>query len=250
MMKTANKQSKAGSRANASGLGSADIRSRRRFVAQALAGTTVSLLGATYVFEGELRAAQWAGQRRPDGRPRLPPGQKVLTKLKPMGGREGPSAKSSWRLRIHGEVERPATLDYRQLLASDTVKRRLDVHCVTGWSLLDEWWEGVELAELARLVGVKSSARHVIFEAAHGYTANVPLKHVLRPGNLIAHRHAGRSLAVAHGAPVRAVVPDLYFWKSAKWLTGIRFSRRDSPGYWERRGYHNHGDPWAEERYG
>jgi len=53
----------------------------------------------------------------------------------------------------------------------------------------------------------------------------------------------------AAGAPVRAVVPEFYFWKSAKWLTGIRFSNHDEPGYWETRGYNNHADPWREERY-
>ena len=110
-------------------------------------------------------------------------------------------------------------------------------------------WKGVRLSELANRAKVKGSAHHVIFEAAHGYTANVPLDEALRPNVMIAHRLDGRPLPRKHGAPVRNVVPDLYFWKSAKWLTGIRFVTRDEPGYWERRGYNNHGDPWREERY-
>jgi DMSO/TMAO reductase YedYZ molybdopterin-dependent catalytic subunit len=138
----------------------------------------------------------------------------------------------------------------RELLAMDQTEQRLDVHCVTGWSVLDAKWRGVALAALASRVGVQKAARYVIFEGAHGYSANVPLREALQPQVMIAHRLDGRSLGRAHGAPVRAVVPELYFWKSAKWLTGIRFVARDRPGYWERRGYHNHGDPWKEERYG
>jgi DMSO/TMAO reductase YedYZ molybdopterin-dependent catalytic subunit len=89
----------------------------------------------------------------------------------------------------------------------------------------------------------------VIFEAASGYTSNVPLREALAPNVLLAHKYEGQSVPLAHGAPVRAVVPDLYFWKSAKWLTGIFFSSVDQPGYWETRGYSNHADPWKEERY-
>jgi DMSO/TMAO reductase YedYZ molybdopterin-dependent catalytic subunit len=110
-------------------------------------------------------------------------------------------------------------------------------------------WKGVPVRALAERAKVRRSARHVIFEAAHGYTSNVPIDEALAPQNLVAHRLDDRPLARAHGGPVRAVVPDLYFWKSAKWLTGIRFSARDEPGYWETRGYHDHGDPWKEERY-
>ena len=108
---------------------------------------------------------------------------------------------------------------------------------------------GVRVADLAAAAKVKPSAHHVVFEAAGGYTSNVPLREAIAPNVLIAHRLDGTPLARAHGAPVRAFVPDLYFWKSAKWLTGIRFVSADEPGYWETRGYHNHADPWREERY-
>jgi DMSO/TMAO reductase YedYZ molybdopterin-dependent catalytic subunit len=97
---------------------------------------------------------------------------------------------------------------------------------------------------------VRTSAKHVIFEAAHGYTSNLPIKEATAPNVLLAHRLDGAPLPRANGAPIRALVPDLYFWKSAKWLTAIRFSASDKPGYWETRGYHNHADPWTEERYG
>ncbi|MCA9662015.1 MAG: molybdopterin-dependent oxidoreductase, partial [Myxococcales bacterium] len=156
---------------------------------------------------------------------------------------------SDFSLTIHGEVERPLTLDFAGLLRSDNVELTVDVHCVTGWSVLGARFKGVRVRDLAERVGVKSTARHVIFEGAHGYTANVRLDEALAPDVLVAHRLDGRALARPHGAPVRAVVPSLYFWKSPKWLTGIRFVRRDEPGYWETRGYNNHADPWLEERY-
>ena len=89
----------------------------------------------------------------------------------------------------------------------------------------------------------------MIFEAAHGYTANVPLSYATADNALVTYRLNGKPFATEHGAPVRGLVPDLYFWKSAKWLTGIRFSKEDEPGYWETRGYNNHADPWKEERY-
>ena len=229
---------------------SRDLLRRRAFVRELLPGSLLAVLGGSYLVLGESVNAHARAQQRPDGRARLPPGQRVISRLKPMGGKEGDPAKSAYRLRIHGLVERPQILTMRDLLAIDQTEQRLDVHCVTGWSVLDAKWRGVTLAALATRAGVKKGARHVIFEGAHGYTANVPLREALRPEVMIAHRLDGRPLGRAHGAPVRAVVPDLYFWKSAKWLTGIRFVARDRPGYWERRGYNNHGDPWKEERYG
>jgi DMSO/TMAO reductase YedYZ molybdopterin-dependent catalytic subunit len=152
-------------------------------------------------------------------------------------------------LRVHGDVEAPFELTLAELVALSG-KHVADVHCVTGWSVLGARFEGVTLRALAERARPKSSARHLIFEAAHGYTANVPLREALRPNVLVAHGLEGEALARAHGGPLRIVVPDLYFWKSAKWVEAIRFVSRDEPGYWETRGYHNHGDPWREERYG
>jgi DMSO/TMAO reductase YedYZ molybdopterin-dependent catalytic subunit len=222
--------------------------SRRRFVSQAVAGSTLAVLGGIYYFSDALTREARA-QTRPDGRPRLPPGQRVISELKPMGGRPGSPKTSEFRLKVHGEVERPFELTFADLLKMPQVKAKFDVHCVTGWSLLGTEWSGVRVSELAKRAGLKSTARFVIFEAAHGYTANVPRHEALKDNVLVAHEHQGKRLGRAHGAPVRSLVPDLYFWKSAKWLTGIRFVRRDEPGYWETRGYHNHADPWLEQRY-
>lgn len=224
---------------------------RRTFLRSLTAGTIIVALGGTaYVLadsEEERRARE---SKRPDGRPRLPPNQYLLKRMRPMGGDEGDPSPGGFRLKVYGEVESPFTIDFAELLKMPQVDVTSDVHCVTKWTVLDARFTGVKFTELAARAKVKSSARYVIFEAAHGYTSNVPLREAMRPNVMLAHKIDGDSLARAHGAPVRAIVPDLYFWKSAKWLTGIRFSDVDRPGFWETRGYHNHADPWREERYG
>jgi len=222
---------------------------RRRFIASLAAGSSVAVFGGAAVLASREAQARMAGQARPDGRPRLPPGQRVLTSLRQMGGTPGDPSRAKFRLKVYGEVAAPFELDFRQLLALAEWTRALDVHCVTGWSLLGAQVEGVQLKTLAQKAKVKPGARHVVFEAAHGYTANAPLREVLAPQNMLAHRLEGQSLAHPHGGPVRGLVPDLYFWRSAEWMSGIRFVRMDDPGYWEKRGYHNHADPWREERH-
>jgi len=222
---------------------------RRSFLRMAAAGTAFTALGGgTYVLAAtdDPRATE----KRSDGRLRLPPGQRILDALKPMGGDPGDPSPSAFRLRISGEVENSFELDFAGLLKLPQTEQACDVHCVTGWTVLGAKFTGVKVAELAKMAKVKDTARHVIFEAAHGYTANVRIAEATAPSVMVVHKHEGQPLARPHGPPVRALVPDLYFWKSAKWLTGIRFVRKDEPGYWETRGYHNHADPWSEERYG
>jgi len=224
---------------------------RRTFLRAIAAGTGVCALGgATYVLADDDATRRASAQKRPDGRPRLPPSQYLLQRLRPMGGSEGDPSAKNFVLRVHGEVEEPFEIDFAELLKMPQVEQVCDVHCVTKWTVLDSHWTGVRVTDLAARAKVKKSARHVIFEAAHGYSSNVPLREALMPTVLVAHRYEGAPLARPHGAPVRALVPDLYFWKSAKWLAGINFSAVDHPGYWEVRGYNNHADPWKEERYG
>jgi DMSO/TMAO reductase YedYZ molybdopterin-dependent catalytic subunit len=189
-------------------------------------------------------------EKRPDGRPRMPPGQRAIESLRPMGGDEGDGEVKSFRLRVHGLVKTPFEVDYAGLLKLPQVEKMADVHCVTGWSMLGGMWKGVQISALAEKAGVQPEARHVILEAAHGFTSNVPLKEAYADNALITYRLNGKPFELQHGAPVRGLVPDLYFWKSAKWITGLRFVKDDKPGFWEVRGYHNHADPWKEERYG
>jgi DMSO/TMAO reductase YedYZ molybdopterin-dependent catalytic subunit len=223
---------------------------RRTFLRNAAAGTVVVALGGgLYYLADDSLTRQARAETRADGRSRLPPGQRVLKALRPMGGQPGATSPSRFRLTVHGEVDAPFTLSFAELLALPQTTLVADVHCVTGWSVLGHNWTGVRVADLAQRARVRPSAGHVIFEAAHGYTANVPLAKATAPNVMVVHRMNGRVFAPEHGAPVRGLVPDLYFWKSAKWLTGIRFVRRDAPGYWEVRGYHNYADPWREQRY-
>ena len=221
---------------------------RRRFLQTAGAGTVVAALGGLYVLVG--RADPVYAEDRPDGRKRVPPGQIVLSQLRDMGGKQGDPKRSAWKLRVYGEVDSPFELDFRSMLEMPQTTQTADVHCVTGWSVIGHSWKGVRLSEIAERAGVRKSARYVIFSAPGGYSANVPLREAMRDNAMIAHRMNGKSMPRPHGAPVRMLVPDLYFWKSAKWLTAIEFTKRDRPGYWERRGYHNRGNPWKEERFG
>ena len=226
------------------------IESRRRFILGAAAGTALVALGGYYVLTDSSLTNAARAQVRPDGRPRLPPGQRVIERLRAMGGQEGDPAPRNFTLSISGAVEAPFSIDFRGLMALPGVREQAsDVHCVTAWSVLGARFTGVSVAELAARAKVKPTAHHVVFEAAHGYTANVRIDHALAPNTMVVWDLDGQPLGRAHGAPVRALVPDLYFWKSAKWLTGIRFVEKDEPGYWEIRGYSNHADPWKEERY-
>ena len=227
------------------------LQARRRFIQNAVSGTAIVVFGGgLWALADDSLTREARAQSLPDGRPRLPPGQRVIERLKPMGGQEGDPDPAAFRLRVHGEVDHPFDLDFASLLRLPQVDQRADVHCVTGWSALGVAWRGVRVAHLAETAGLRRSARTVIFEGAAGYTANVPVEEALAPDVLVAHRLEGRALPHRHGGPARVVVPGLYFWKSAKWIRGIRFVERDRPGYWEVRGYHNHADPWREERYG
>ena len=223
---------------------------RRSVLRSAAAGTALLALGgAVYRIASDDLTKQARAEKRSDGRPRLPPGQRVIQKLRAMGGQEGSGDVRNFRLKVHGLVQRPQLLNYAALLKLPQTELQADVHCVTGWSVLGATWKGVLMRTLAELAGVKGEAKHVIFESAHNYTANVPLAEATAPNAMMTYRLNGRPFALPHGAPVRGLIPDLYFWKSAKWITGVRFVAYDSPGYWEVRGYHNHADPWKEERY-
>lgn len=223
--------------------------SRRAFLAAA-GGTIVSIgLPGTFVKLPAAEQQALAADIRPDGRPRLPPGQLAVEKIRDMGGSPGTATTENWRLNIHGEVENPVTLSYRELLDLDPVEISCDVHCVTGWTLLDARWGGVRIAALLERVRPRENAAFLIFEAAGRYTANVPMSDARQENVILAHSFFGEKLPRENGAPVRAVVPDRYFYKSAKWIEGIKVTSTDEPGFWETQGFSNTADPWKEERY-
>ena len=223
--------------------------SRRAFLAKA-GGSVVSIsLPGVFVKLVARDNVALAAEIRPDGRPRIPPSQQPAKRLYDMGGVQGIAAPQNWQLRIHGEVEKPTTLTFQQLNELKQVELTCDVHCVTGWTLLDSEWSGVRLSTIMDLVKPKKNAHFVIFEAAAGYTSNIPILEARKDNVILAHSFFGKSIPRSHGAPVRALVPDRYFYKSAKWLEGIKFTAQDEPGYWERGGYSNSADPWKEERF-
>jgi DMSO/TMAO reductase YedYZ molybdopterin-dependent catalytic subunit len=224
---------------------------RRDFIKRAAVGTTFVAVGGALVriaSDDLTRAAR--AETRSDGRKRLPPGQRVLEYLRPMGGDPSDGDVKTFKLKVHGLVKKPFEVDYKGLLALPQVTKEADVHCVTGWSMLAGQWKGVQIAMLAEKAGMKGECKHVILEAANGFTANAPVADATKDNCLITFRLNGKPFQLQHGAPVRGLIPDLYFWKSAKWITGVRFVKDDAPGFWEQRGYHNHADPWKEERSG
>jgi len=225
------------------------IISRRTFLAAA-GGAIVSIgLPGAFIILSDTEQRALAAVTRPDGRPRIPPGQQAVKKIQDMGGTPGTAAAANWSLRVHGELERPAVLTYKELLSLDQVNIICDIHCVTGWTLLDSRWSGVRLATIMERARPRKSGSFIILEAAGGYTSNVPISEARKENSILAHSFFGEKLQQAHGGPVRVLIPDRYFYKSAKWIEAVKVSSRDEPGFWERRGYSNSADPWKEERF-
>jgi DMSO/TMAO reductase YedYZ molybdopterin-dependent catalytic subunit len=152
-----------------------------------------------------------------------------------------------WSFTIDGAVDAAASWDWQQLMSlpSETVTR--DIHCVTRWSKLDTVWTGVSLDTL--LEGVETEGEYATAWSDGGYTTNLPLEDLLDGQAWIAYLFDGEPLEPEHGGPARLLVPHLYFWKSAKWVRGLRLTIEDEPGFWEVNGYHDYGDPWREQRY-
>lgn len=181
---------------------------------------------------------------------RLPPGQYHTERFPVLHVGDVPTiSRADFRLSVFGAVAQPKVFTFTELEAIGPVELTFDIHCVTKWSRFDTTWTGVRFVDLMRVVQPLPVAQHVIEHAAFGYTTNIPLADAHHDDVLIAWAHGGEPLEAEHGGPVRMVVPHLYFWKSAKWLEAIELSESDQPGFWERNGYHNYGDPWREQRY-
>jgi DMSO/TMAO reductase YedYZ molybdopterin-dependent catalytic subunit len=181
---------------------------------------------------------------------RLPPGQYYTERYPVLHVGDVPSVDlANWTLRVFGLVGQERTFTWEQLHELPITDAVVDIHCVTKWSKFDMRWQGVRVRDVLDQVGVDARATHVVQHAEYGYTTNTPLAEVLADEALLAWSHDGVTLEPEHGGPLRMVIPRLYFWKSAKWLRGLELLDHDEPGFWERNGYHNVGDPWLEQRY-
>ena len=181
---------------------------------------------------------------------RLPPGQYLTDRFPVLhAGDVPPVDLDRWRLKVFGLVDNPFELtwpEFQALPRQDTV---VDIHCVTKWSKFDTPWAGVPFREIVARAQPKPEAQFVLQHAEYGFTVNTPLADLLRDNVLLADTYDGQPLPKEHGAPLRMVVPHLYFWKGAKWVRGVEFLATDHPGFWERNGYHMYGDPFKEQRY-
>jgi DMSO/TMAO reductase YedYZ molybdopterin-dependent catalytic subunit len=181
---------------------------------------------------------------------RLPPGQYYTERYPVLHVGDVPELDlASWSLRVYGLVGRERTFNWGELREFPIVDVVVDIHCVTKWSKFDTTWTGVRVRDVLDACGVDARATHVLQHAAHEYTTNTPLADAMTENSLLAWSFGGQPLATEHGGPLRMVIPHLYFWKSAKWLRALELLDHDMPGFWERNGYHNVGDPWREQRF-
>jgi DMSO/TMAO reductase YedYZ molybdopterin-dependent catalytic subunit len=177
---------------------------------------------------------------------RIPPGQTRTRKWPVLDAHGTPQLDlETWQFEVGGLVERPSKWSLDEFLRLPPVKVYADFHCVTRWSRLDNLWGGVAASTIAEMVGVKPEAKFVVAEAHdYGWTTNLPVEHFLAEDSLFAWTNDGRPIPPEHGGPVRLIVPQLYAWKSAKWVKGVRFLPEDEAGFWEEGGYHMRGNPW------
>jgi DMSO/TMAO reductase YedYZ molybdopterin-dependent catalytic subunit len=186
----------------------------------------------------------------------LPPGQKPIKRLL-RWGKDHPTIGSSvpkidlrkWILTIEGEVKKPIKLSWNDLLKLPTVESVSGFHCVEGWSVLDLKWEGTLFKHIVNMVEPEDTAKFVSFECADGYTTSLSLEELLGDNILLAYKLDGKYLEEGIGTPLRLVVPDKYAYKSAMWLTRIKFTSRKEIGYWESRGYSDTADVWKNDRF-
>jgi DMSO/TMAO reductase YedYZ molybdopterin-dependent catalytic subunit len=188
-------------------------------------------------------------RRQQDSDPsRVPPGQHVVSDFPVLSAGPTPHTPlSEWSFTIDGQVGEPASWSWEEFTALPAETVTVDIHCVTKWSKLDTRWRGVSVDTL--LTGVATAADFLTARSDGGYTTNLALEDVAAGKAWVAYEYDGEPLAPEHGGPARLLVPHLYFWKSAKWVRGLTLTPDDEPGFWETYGYHNHGDPWLEQRY-
>ena len=181
---------------------------------------------------------------------RLPPGQHLVRNWPVLDLGVTPNVpRERWTLDVDGAVDTKLHWTWATFAAAADETKVSDMHCVTTWSRYDNRWQGLSTRRLLDLVQPNDHARFVVLASSDGYTTNLPLEDFAAPDAMLVHGWEGKPLTRDHGGPVRLIVPHLYLWKSAKWLKAISFKTSDELGFWEVRGYHKRGDPWAEERY-
>jgi DMSO/TMAO reductase YedYZ molybdopterin-dependent catalytic subunit len=189
------------------------------------------------------------GRPRRDVDPaRIPPGQYIVDDFPVLSA--GPTPRTpldEWNFTIQGAVDKPVSWPWDEFVNLPSETFSTDIHCVTKWSKLDTSWTGVSVDAL--LDGVQSEAEYVTAWCDGGYTTNLALEDITGGQAWVVYNFDDASLEPEHGGPARLLVPHLYFWKSAKWVRGLTLTVDDEPGFWEAAGYHNHGDPWREQRY-
>lgn len=193
------------------------------------------------------------GKRRaPEGTAanRIPPGQYVTRDFPVLSA--GPTPRidlAKWTFTLEGLVKSPVTFTWEEFNKLPAKDITVDIHCVTKWTKLDTKWRGVSLDTLMEQVELDPKAAYLTAYSFEGYTTNLPLPDVVNGQAYVVYQYDGKPIAPEHGGPARLLVPHLYFWKSAKWVKGIRFMEKDKSGFWESLGYNNHGDPFKEQRY-
>jgi DMSO/TMAO reductase YedYZ molybdopterin-dependent catalytic subunit len=181
---------------------------------------------------------------------RLPPGQ-VLTDRFPIL-HEGPVPEydlDKWSLRFFGDMSKETQISYHDLMALPHTTIQCDIHCVTRWSKFDTVWEGIRVVDLFKHLKLEPQMKYVMVHADTDYETNLPLDKLLAEDALLAFSYNGQPLTSKHGGPVRLLIPSLYFWKSAKWVTGFEFMNEDRSGFWEKLGFHHVGEPFNEQRF-
>ena len=186
--------------------------------------------------------------RRDDADDRLPPGQYLTHDFPVLSAGPTPVVPlDEWTFTVRTEAGEARSWSWAELTALPLEEVTVDLHCVTRWSKLDTVWRGVSLDTL--LDDVESAADYALVHSHGGYTTNLPLEDLLDGQAWVAVEYDGDDLAPEHGGPARLLVPHLYLWKSAKWVSGVDLLVQDEPGFWEQLGYHDYGDPWREQRY-
>ena len=183
---------------------------------------------------------------------RLPPGQSLTDGFPVLtaGPTPRPRSNDDWLLTLKVGPRPVAAWNFTEFHALPQTEQVVDIHCVTTWSKFDTRWRGVTVDTLLAAAGIQAPTPWVLAHSEDGYSTNVPLADLVQGRAMVATHFDDKPLTREHGGPARLLVPHLYFWKSAKWVTGLQFTNKDEAGFWELRGYHMRGDPFKEERYG